>query len=239
MSASCEYFLLSKPVGSDLTQEDQNQIICMTPRQKTYFLPKTNLPYYCESGLFEKPILEWVKQFCHKDRCFLDIGAHTGTYAISLAEYSHSVYAFEPQRMTYYALCGGVALSNLRNIECIPYGLGSIEQVGTRELNIVSPDGGGSSLHIGWQQVLSKETIEIRTLDSLSLENIGFIKMDVEENELAVLQGSQETLRRCGYPTILFESNEENPALFSYIRGLGYRIIPIQGQINMFLAVSS
>jgi len=55
---------------------------------------------------------------------------------------------------------------------------------------------------------------------------------------LAVLQGSQETLRRSGYPTILFESNKENPPLFSFIREeLGYQIIPIQGQINMFLAV--
>ena len=107
------------------------------------------------------------------------------------------------------------------------------------ELNIVSPDGGGSSLHVGWQQVLSKEKIEIRTLDSFNIDNIGFIKMDVEENELAVLQGAQETLRRSGYPTILFESNQENPPLFSYITGLGYRIIPIQGQVNMFLAVSS
>jgi len=235
--SSCEYFLLTKPNRSDITNETENQIFSLNPGKTIYFLPKTNLPYYCEHGLFEKPIIEWVKQFCHTDRCVLDIGAHTGTYAISLAAYSRMVYAFEPQRMTYYALCGGVALSNLRNIECIPYGLGSSEQVGSMVLNIVSPDGGGSSIHTNWQPVLAKERIEIRTLDSFALDNIGFIKMDVEENELAVLQGAQETLRRSGYPTILFESNQENPPLFSYIRGLGYQIIPIQGQINMFLAV--
>jgi FkbM family methyltransferase len=235
--SSCEYFLLSKPNQGDITNESENEIISIASRKNIYFLPKTNLPYYCESGLFEKPIIEWVKQFCHKDKCFLDIGAHTGTYAISLADYSKTVYAFEPQRMTYYALCGGVALSNLRNIECIPFGIGSSDQVGLKTLNIVSPDGGGSSLHVGWQPVLSTETIEIRTLDSFSLENIGFIKMDVEENELAVLKGAQETLKRSGYPTIIFESNQENPTLFSYISDLGYQIIPIHGQINMFLAV--
>ena len=237
--SSCEYFLFSKPQNSDLTKESENQIISLNPGNHIYLLPKTNLPYYYNSGLFEKPIIEWVKQFCHKDRCFLDIGAHTGTYAISLASYSKNVYAFEPQQMTYYALCGGVALSNLRNIECIPYGLGSIEQVGKKTLNIVSPDGGGSSLHIGEHRVLSTETIEIRTLDSFSLDNIGFIKIDVEENELAVLQGSRDTLHRSGYPTIIFESNHENPALFSFIYELGYKIIPIQGQQNMFLAVSN
>jgi len=232
----CEYFLLSKPKESDITNEKENRIISLNPKENIYLLPKTNLHYYCQHGLFEKPIIEWVKQFCHTDRCFLDIGAHTGTYAISLATYSHMVYAFEPQRMTYYALCGGVALSNLRNITCIPFGLGSPEQIGIKTLNIVSPDGGGSSLHIGEHQVLSTETIEIRTLDSFNIDNIGFIKMDVEENELAVLQGSQETLRRSGYPTILFESNKENPPLFSFIRELGYQIIPIRGQHNMFLA---
>jgi FkbM family methyltransferase len=235
--SSCEYFLFKKPVNTDVTQELDTQILTFSRKENIYFLPKTNLPYYSEFGLFEKPLIEWVKQFCRKDQVFLDIGAHTGTYAITLAEYSQSVYAFEPQKMSYYALCGGVALSNIHNITCIPYGLGSESQIGIKTLNIVSPDGGGSTLHTNSMPVLSTEQIEIRTLDSFSFENIGFIKMDVEENELEVLKGARETLRKSNYPTILFESNEKNPPLFEYINANGYNIIPIQGQINMFLAV--
>ena len=233
---SCEYFLFTKPKSSDIVQETDSQVLTLSNKNNIYLLPKTNLPYYTEHGLFEKPIIEWVKQFCHKDRVFLDIGAHTGTYAITLAEYSSSVYAFEPQKMTYYALCGGVALSNIHNITCVPFGLGSESQVGVKTLNIVSPDGGGSTLHTNAMPILSTESIEIRTLDSFAIENVGFIKMDVEENELEVLRGSQETLRKSGYPTIIFESNVENPPLFEYIKSMGYQIIPIHGQINMYLA---
>ena len=47
----------------------------------------------------------------------LDIGANIGTHTIPFSKmvYRGHVYAFEPQKMTYYGLCGGVALSNLKN----------------------------------------------------------------------------------------------------------------------------
>ncbi|NDC39609.1 MAG: FkbM family methyltransferase, partial [Proteobacteria bacterium] len=82
-------------------------------------------------------------------------------------------------------------------------------------------------------------TIEVRTLDSLALqEPISFIKMDVEDNELSVLKGGQETLKRSGYPPILFESNHANTTLFEFLKGLGYGIVPIRGISNMFLATA-
>lgn len=77
----------------------------------------------------------------------LDIGAHSGTYTISLAENCKNVYSFEPQKMTFYSLCGSIALSNIKNVTCINTGLGSEEQVGIQKLNIISLDGGGSTLH--------------------------------------------------------------------------------------------
>jgi hypothetical protein len=69
------------------------------------------------------------------------------------------------------------------------------------------------------------------------ISNIGFVKMDVEDNELSVLKGAQETFRISGWPTILFESNRENGDLFDYVRDeMGYTIISISGVSNMFLA---
>jgi FkbM family methyltransferase len=160
--------------------------------KKNYILPHNNLDYYQNHGLFESSLIEWCKQFGSSDKIFLDIGSHSGTYAISLAKHFAKVYAFEPQRMTYYTLCGSVALSNLDNVHCLNFGLGSAEQVGNKELKIISADGGGSTIQElqPHQQLLATETIEIRTLDSLQLENVGFIKMDVEGNELDVLRGA-------------------------------------------------
>jgi FkbM family methyltransferase len=243
-----KYFVLTKPKEEKIDKNNENQIITLSEKVNVYILPENNLEYYNKNGLFEKSLIEWCKQFCSKDKVFLDIGAHTGTYSISLSEKSKKVYSFEPQRMTYYSLCGSVALSNIKNIECINCGLGSPEQIGKKTLNIVSVDGGGSSIHAENLRfsapfpsndgfVPYTEEIEVKTLDSFKIkEEIGFIKMDVEENELYVLQGSQETLKLNNYPKIIFESNHENKKLMDYVKNMGYRIIQLNGVSNMYLA---
>jgi hypothetical protein len=233
---STKYFILTK----DNTTDNENDQIIYTNRPTTYILPHVNLDYYAKHGLFENQLIEWTKQLLTKDKTFLDIGSHTGTYAISLADLCEEVYCFEPQKMTYYALCGSVALSNKQNITCFQTGLGSEDQVGTKTLNIVSNDGGGSTIHMT-NDILREEKIEIRTLDSYNIENIGFIKMDVEENELDVLKGATETIIKSNYPKILFESNPNDimrqQTLFEYITNtLKYRIITIGGYSNMYLA---
>lgn len=232
------FFILTKPNQAPTDDNSDNQLVHLNNRQ-VFIIPALDIDYYSKKGLFECQLIEWCKQFCKADKIFLDIGAHTGTYSIALADRCLEVYSFEPQRQTYYALCGGIALSNRTNIKAVNFGLGSTEQVGLQPLYIVSVDGGGSTVHSPTSGVLAVENIEIKTLDSLGLSNnIGFVKMDVEENELFVLQGSVQTLERSGFPPIVFESNtENNPALFGFIQdSLKYRILKISGCQNMYLA---
>jgi len=235
---SCEYFILTKPGDKSVNYDGKNQIMCCL-NDKVYILPKNNINYYINNGLFEKNLIDWCKKFCGKDKNMLDIGAHSGTYTISLADHCNHVYSFEPQKMTYYSLCGSVALSNIKNATCINIGLGSEEQVGKQTLNIVSLDGGGSSLHINNNHILQREEIEIRTLDSFNIENVGFIKIDIEDNELQALQFGQNTLKNSNYPKILFEMNSENPQLLDFLKGLEYDIVNVNNCNcnNMFLAV--
>lgn len=237
---STKYFLLNRSAASRTDNNADNHIIHVNPgKRQVFLLPEVNLDYYWRKGLFECQLIEWARQFCKKDKIFLDIGAHTGTYAISLAANCREVIAFEPQRSTYYALCGGVALSCLADkITCHNFGLGCEDQTGEQALKIVSADGGGSSLLPGKNEtVLREEKIIVRTLDELGLNNVGFIKMDVENNELNVLRGGLDTLRNSGYPTILFESNVDNPELFGFLKeALKYKIVAVGGVNNMFLA---
>jgi FkbM family methyltransferase len=198
---STSYFILSKPDGR-LDDNASNNIVGLT-NQISYILPSNLISCYCERGLFEASLIEWCKQFCSPDKIMLDIGAHTGTYALSLASKSKHVYAFEPQKMTYYALCGGVALSNLTNVTCMNIGLGSPEQIGTNTLKVISHDGGGSSIH-ATSNILREETIQIDMLDNLHLTDIGFIKMDVEGEELKVLEGMVNTIKS-SKPEMLIE----------------------------------
>ena len=246
-SGTCSYFILQKSKYTTIDNDDENQIITIDNNNNNninqikniYILPYNNIDYYTNNGLFEKGLIEWSKQFCSSDKNILDIGAHTGTYAISLAHLCNKVYAFEPQQMSYYALCGSVALSNIQNINCMKYGLGSESQVGIQTLNIVSDDGGGSTLHSGNSgnnNIVKTETINVKTLDRFNIRNISFIKMDVKDNELNVLQGALNTLKNSNYPKIVFESNTYNEKLFNFLKGLNYNIVKIDGVNNMFLA---
>lgn len=234
---STSYFLLSKPKDKDVTDTSEQSISEM-PKGITYILPKNLMTCYINDGLFEARMIEWCKQFCRKEAIFLDIGAHTGSYSLSLSHLVGEVYAFEPQRMTYYALCGGVALSNKENISCFNFGLGSEEQVGVQTLSIVSDDGGGSTVQETDKDILREEKIHIKTLDSLNIKNICFLKIDVEENELNVLKGARDTLIRSALPPIIFECNEDEykTELFSFLKGMCYNITSINGMVNMFLA---
>ena len=135
-----KYIILTKD-ERDATDDNRNNQIFFVNKPLTYLMPSVNHTYYAERGLFENNLIEWCKQFCKKDATFLDIGAHTGSYAITLAPYSGKVVAFEPQKMTYYALCGGVALSGATNIDCLKLGLGNESQNGAKTLHIVSNDG--------------------------------------------------------------------------------------------------
>jgi len=229
-----QYFVFAKPHTN--VDERDAQIVTL-PAHIIHLLPASNTVYYVTHGLFESSLIEWCKQFCSPTKMVVDAGAHTGTYALSLAAHASSVHAFEPQRATFNALCGGIALSNLSD-RVIPHrcGLGSADQVGAQVLSVVSVDGGGSTLHADNHTVLKTETIDVRTLDSFGFTNVGFLKLDVEENELNVLRGSVVTLRTSGYPPFLFECNRSNPALMAFVYELGYGIAQLNGCSNMFLA---
>lgn len=233
-----KYFILSKTNNPFDTIEDDQTVILNS--KHIFILPKIFMDTYIFRGIFECDLIEWSKQLCSKDKVFLDIGAHTGTYSIALSSYNQHVYSFEPQKMSYYAMCGSVVLSNIQNVTCYQIGLGSEEQVGEQTLKIVSEDGGGSTLH-ATSGVLREETIQIKTLDSFHIKNIGFIKMDVEENELYVLQGAVETLRNSNLPTIIYECNPnteiENKIYTFLTQKLNYRVRPLgQHPTNMYIA---
>jgi len=233
---STNYFILSKSRTLEITNNNNNDYVEFN-NKNVYILPSNNLSYYRSNGLFENTLIEWCKQFCDKNKLFLDIGAHSGTYSISLAPYCKQVYSFEPQRLTYYTLCGSVVLSKLENVFCLPYGLGSIEQSGIQTLNIVSDDGGGSTIHAR-DDIKNKEDIVIKTLDECNLSEISLIKIDVEDNEYYVLLGAKETLKRSNYPKIVFELNnmDVGEKTMNLLKEYGYKIHDITGYDNMYLA---
>jgi FkbM family methyltransferase len=197
-------------------------------------------------GIPEHPLIEFCKQFANSTKRFIDGGAHMGAYSILLAEHFASVEAFEAQRRTYFQLCGNIFLNEKTNITPHNFALTNHEYTySDTTLYVVSDDGGGSStIRPDEAQIKSKETVETIHIDNFVWSNVGLIKMDVEGAELEAIQGARETLKRCNFPPILFESNgpgahnQKRSELFKYLmNALPYQVGNIKGYDNMFIAL--
>ncbi len=197
----------------------------------------------------ERLLIDWCHQYINPQSTFVDAGAHCGTYALTLAPHCRQVWAFEPQEEQFYLLCSGIVMNGYRNVHARMVGLGSPEDHGTRpHLNIISPDGGGSTLtplrgeRAG--KLLQTRRIELRTLDSYQLDHVSLIKIDVEGWEESVLRGAADTIQRC-HPHIFYEawSDPEHAnslaSLQDYIRQIGYRTVAVTGGQDMYIASPS
>jgi FkbM family methyltransferase len=243
-----KFFLYTKQDGHRVQDIAGCQIINPASYAGTILLyPEESIDIHYNHAILEGSLIEWCKEFCSKDGIFLDIGAHTGSYAVCLSPHCHSVYAFEPHERNFYALCGSVALSNRQNIHCFRLGLGSPDQLFEEPiLNIQNEDGGNATLDVvDPDKIIRKETIELTTLDIFFANRplshpIKFIKIDVENNELEVLKGAVKTIERNGYPKIIFERHpdeDKQKELLGFLNNdLGYHVQPISGYVHMYLA---
>ncbi len=220
-------------------------------KQYMFFPEEHTGRWFQESGIPERGLINWINDtFINSDKDFLDIGAHIGTYSWLLGKKARHTHAFECSPRTFCYLAANIALHGLEE-RITPYRYALGNKNGTLDYIIRSEDGGGNGCKVLCEndQVLRRIPIPVRTLDSFELNNIGFIKIDVEGFEKEVLEGAVETLKRNGWPKIIFESwgswkeRDGVPAsalreeLFSYLRDvLGYNIIPVTGANDMFLA---
>jgi FkbM family methyltransferase len=224
----------------------EQKLIMPTP--KPVFLMNEDESGLCQMfrvGIPEHQLIEFCRQFGDKTKRFVDGGAHMGAYSILLADEFAQVDAFEAQRRTFMQLCGNIFLNEKDNIKARNLALTSHEDTyGDMTLYIVSDDGGGSTLIKPEDgQIKAKETVETIHIDNYEWDDVGLIKLDVEGAEKKAIDGARLTIKRSGYPPILFESNgpgahnQKRAELFNYVKdSFGYAIAAIRGFDNMFIA---
>jgi FkbM family methyltransferase len=201
-----------------------------------------------ETGVPEQSLIEWVRDtYVRPDAVFVDIGAHVGTYSLACAPHAAHTYAFECSPKTFCFLTANVALRGLWD-KITPHRIALGNCAVPTSYYVRSEDGGGNGCK-PMDTALTTETILVEqlTLDSFGITNIGCIKIDVEGFEKEVLQGATTTLKQSKYPPIVFESWGEwkrgidaaalRTELFDYVQSLGYKVIPIRGYADMFVAV--
>jgi FkbM family methyltransferase len=178
----------------------------------------------------------------------IDAGANIGVHTIEWARHMHGwgrVLAFEAQEPVFYALAGNLALNNCWNATARWSALG--EKPGF--IDIPEPDylqaGSFGSLElrprdktefIGQEVSYAPEDC-VRTpminIDSLELQRLDFLKIDVEGMELDVLRGAALTIKRCK-PIVLAEViKSDRDALIGMLESAGYQLITEGVGINL------
>lgn len=169
---------------------------------------------------------------------FVDIGANFGTYSLAMARAvppGGRVYAFEPQRIIFNMLAGSVALNSLENLFCYHMALGDrdgeieIPQFDYHQtMNFGSVEFGPEQKEKVSQQrrhdPAKQEMVPLRRLDSLGLDRIGMIKIDVEGMEEMVVDGAMETIARCRPLVYLETMKSDAEALRRRFREMNYQV---------------
>jgi FkbM family methyltransferase len=142
------------------------------------------------------------------DRCAIDVGANNGIYTHKLLEITAQVVAIEPNP-NYVKELARIFGSRIR---LIPAALSDSE--GMAELVVPTAYGGASLGTIEKQNSLTvydctRVRVPMHRLDDLSIDNVGFIKIDVEGHEESVVIGAEQTIRRCR-PVLLIEAENRH-----------------------------
>jgi|SRR5581483_5876951 len=132
----------------------------------------------------------------------VDVGAHRGLWSYAMSHLASAVHAFEPNPAVYAYL----SRIRVRSVHAHQIALSNKEGMAS----LYQPDEWRSGrATIALQKGRSIATVPVRTLDSFQLENLGFIKIDVEGHEEAVLEGAKHTLEMW-HPTLLVEIEERH-----------------------------
>ena len=125
----------------------------------------------------------------------LDIGANVGLWSRSLCQNFRTVIAFEPVAMFRECLELNVPSAN---IAVKPIALGDTNA----NVNMIITEGNTGHSHVD-PKSQGGDTVMV-TLDYLNYQKIDYIKIDCEGFEYRVLQGAQQTIRRCR-PIVVIE----------------------------------
>ena len=149
----------------------------------------------------------------------LDIGAWCGTWSLAMQKYAENIFCYEPNK-THFA-CLEKNLEPFNHISLYNCAIGNeegsvklSEETATQNTRVIQEKGDTS----------------ICTLDSLNLDNVDLIKIDVEGFEMEVLKGAIETIKNVEYIMIELNNNTKrygssNLEIEKYLPTLGFKML--------------
>lgn len=168
---------------------------------------------YCDAEV------DVMSSFLNNDSLYVDVGTNVGYHALAIQKRKGcKVIGFEPHPNHF-----AVAAYNCQNNPILIYNTALGNTKGTIKLTDFTIDKPDNYGEVKLDENASIDT-NITKLDSFKLDQCDVIKIDVEGNELNVLKGARNTIKKYN-PTIFYEAQEDDkwPGCYDYLTDRGYK----------------
>lgn len=175
-----------------------------------------------KGNYWDEDTLLKLKEYIKSNRNILEIGGHCGTSSIVYSTFLNDdkkVFVYEPQKEMFNLLQKNIKQNKLEN-KIVPYNYGVFCYEGVGTMNSIDLDGDGGEVSKRYNEEnnlgcnfggigLGKngEQIKLTTIDSMNLEDIGFIHCDAQGSENFIFSKAINTIRK-HRPIILYENYE-------------------------------
>lgn len=166
-----------------------------------------------DHGVYEEGTLWCFKQIIKRNDVVFDVGANIGLttiYASILSGKNGKVFAFEPLESTYKILLENLKINRVKNVVPINSALSDEDGYGYIFENLHINRGAASLISNSITEGLEVRKEKLDTFISKNnIDNINFIKIDIEGSELPMLEGSSEYLMSSIKPIICIEFSKD------------------------------
>ena len=216
--------IMQKSIDKNISRDIQ---ISNNPNKIIKFHCPTQISSFRAKTFFTKEpeTLKWMDQYGSNKKCFYDIGANVGIYSIYYAKkFETDVYAFEPSYRNLNLLSQNIKLNKLeKKIYLIPNPIS--DKFVISDFFQLDPTAGEANSTFNDSQIKDdlinrsefskkKKMINFKTLglsvDFLIMQKLirppNLIKIDVDGNELDIINGLNETIKKIDDISILVET---------------------------------
>jgi FkbM family methyltransferase len=207
---------------------------------------KPHLVFQRGNGIYQVNNLKYLRSLVPNARRIVDVGANVGTNTIEYATWAQAVESFECNRLNFEMLEHNLWQNKFSDTgpswyEDKPLTVHS-ERVTCYHAALMHQTGNAfvNHRHQGLSDFVSfgsgDEPVPTATIDSYNWTDVDAIKMDTEGTEWLVVQGADQTIRKCR-PVVQIEMwgwekrhGLNNQDMLDYFKSLNYRQTDVRGQ---------
>ena len=150
-----------------------------------------------------------LEKFPYKDGAVIQAGGNCGVYPLLFSEFFNNVYTFEPDPLNFFCLTNNCQATGIVKFNCAldeKPRLMTIKEVNSsnRGMNKVEPYITDKSNRLSVPSI---------SIDSLNLQRVKLIQLDLEGFELQAINGAKKTIRK-NKPIIILESSITNDLVY-------------------------